>query len=339
MRVSRETFGVSLTRPLEQAPAGWEALLEEVAQAGAGAVRAPWSGVDDPPARQSASAALRRGLALVAVCDPAALRPEGVAGLGAAGAAGGSGCTLELRLERETATAVLGEALMIVGERPVVLGFGPAEAAAPLPEGPDRGPLARVVALGVEVTAGEEDDPKRIEAPLRGFAAGLRERGLQQPIWVTLVEAPPASSGPASRRDAVPQRAGGEGCGHTAADARVARLLKYGAHALALGVPKLFLRLWEEEAGPTLRALRTFAAWLDGAQRITWLARGQYRAEFVDRPNRYLLWADPEIRRVPSSLQGPLAVRDLAGDERRVETSNLRLTESPVLVERPRRPA
>jgi hypothetical protein len=321
MRVSRETFGVSLCRPLEQAPAGWEALLEEVAQAGAGAVRAPWSGADDPSARQAASAALRRGLALVAVCDPAALRPEGVAGLEAAGAAGGSGCALELRLDRETATDALDEPLRIVGERPVVLGFGPAEASAPLPEGLDGGLLARVVALGVEVATGEED-PKRIEAPLRAFAAGLRERGLSQPIWLTLAEELSASS-----RD------------QAAADTRVARLLKYGAHALALGVPKLFLRLWEEDAGPTLRALRTFAAWLDGAQRITWLARGQYRAEFADRPNRYLLWADPEIRRVPSSLQGPLTVWDLTGEARRVETSALRLTESPVLVERPKRPA
>jgi hypothetical protein len=321
MRVSRDTFGVSLCRTLGQAPAGWEALLEEVAQAGGGAVRAPWSGADEPSEGQAAAEALRRGLALVAVCDPAALRPEGVAGLLTAGAAGGSGCTLELRLERET--AALGEALARAGELSVALGFGRVEAiAAGLLAAVSSGEaLARTVAISVEVAAGEED-PKRIEAPLRGFAAGLRERGLHQPIWLTLAEEPDASSG-----------------GQTTTDARVARLLKYGAHALALGVPKLFLCLEEEDAGPTLRALRTFAAWLDGAQRITWLARGQYRAEFLDRPNRYLLWADPEIRRVPSSLQGPLTVWDLTGEARRVETSALRLTESPVLVERPKRPA
>lgn len=315
MLISRETFGVSLPEPLDQASAAWETLLEEVSQAGAGLVRASWSGADDPGARQAVAAAAALRLAVVAVCDPSTLRPEGAAGL--AEVAEGPGCHLELGLKEETATDLLNGALISAKELPVVLGMGPVHAAAPLlpAEGPGAWDAARVAAISIEVTA-EDDDPKRIEGPLRAFVAGLRAQGLQQPLWLTLLGAPPdpdAAVGP---------------------DAQVARLLKHGAHALALGVPRLFLQLPGEDAGPTLRAVRTLATWLDGARRITWLALGQYRAEFVNRPNRYLLWADPEIQRLPSSLMGPLTVRELAGEERRADTSTLRLTASPMLVER-----
>jgi hypothetical protein len=319
MLISRQTFGVSLPGPLDQASAAWETLLGEVAQAGAGLVRASWSGADDAGARQALAAAAARRLAVVAVCDPATLRPEGAACLAAV--AEGPGCHLELSLKEETATDLLNGALISARELPVVLGLGPVHAAAPLPptEAAGAWDSSQVVAIGVEVTA-EDDDPKRIEAPLRAFAAGLRARGLQQPIWPTLL-GEPIGTPPAPDAAVDPET-------------RIARLLKHGAHALALGVPRLFLQLPAADAGPTLRAVRTLATWLDGARRITWLALGQYRAEFVDRPNRYLLWADPEIQRLPSSLMGPLTVRDLAGEERRADTSSLRLTASPMLVER-----
>jgi hypothetical protein len=323
MLISRETFGVSLSGPLEQASSSWEALLEEMTAAGAGMVRVPWSGAEDPTARQAAAAAAALRLTVVAVCDPDALRPEGAAGLSAvAEAADGAGCYLELRLSHETATEVANRALVTAGDLPIVLGLGPAEAPTPLPPPEDlsRWDAASIAAVGVEVASGEDDDPKRIEEPLRAFAGGLRAHGMQQPIWPTVLGEPPA---PASADH-----------GAAASDGRAARLLKFGAHALALGVPKLFLKRSETDPEATLRAIRALAAWLDGARRITWLARGQYRAEFVDRPNRYLLWAEPEIQRLPSSLMGPLTLRDLAGEERRIETTNLRLADSPVLVER-----
>ena len=88
--------------------------------------------------------------------------------------------------------------------------------------------------------------------------------------------------------------------------------MKHAAHALALGIQKLFIRLPEAEPAIGFRAVEILVRWLDGARRITWLARGQYRAEFAERPNRYLLWRDPELRRLPSSLQGPLTLQDLS---------------------------
>jgi hypothetical protein len=397
MLISRETFGVSLPEtleadgPLPEATAVWETLLEEAARAGAGMVRASWSGADDPATRRAVTGAAARRLAVVAVCALATLRSDGAAALAAV--ADGLECYLELTLKEETAPDLLNGALLSARDLPVVLGLGSVRGAAPLPAagGPRAWDASRVAAIGVEAecvvpcsrdrpprapaSAGHtanaapgrdgtccvpevppvpdqepgarsqepersdlppgplpDDDPTRMEESLRAFAAGLRARGIQQPIWLTLRGEP--SDTPAAPDRAADLAADPGVRRRTPPDVRIARLVKHGAHALALGVPRIFLQLPAADAGATLRALRTLATWLDGARRITWLARGQYRAEFADRPNRYLLWADPEIQRLPSSLMGPLTVRDLSGEERRADTSSLRLTASPMLVER-----
>jgi hypothetical protein len=158
----------------------------------------------------------------------------------------------------------------------------------------------------------ETADPKRMEDALRALAGPLRAEGWRQPFWLTNL----APAGGASPEE------------------HAGWLVRHAAHALALSMPRVFLRLPEGDPEPALQALRMLAAWLEGADRITWLARGQYRAEFTGRPSRFLLWAEPGITRLPSSFQGPLHARDLAGDERPVDTTRLKLSTIPLLVER-----
>jgi hypothetical protein len=187
---------------------------------------------------------------------------------------------------------------------------GSATSLSPLP-GLDEGEHALFAALGIGVD-GVAGDPQAMEAALRAFSAHVRGQGFAQPIWITELGVET----------------------NLPAEAQAAAMVKLAAHALALAVPRVFLRLRKEEPEPTLSALRMLVSWISGASRITWMGRGQYRAEFRGRQSRFLLWEDPKLRRLPSSLQGPLHLRDLAGNKRRVDTSAFRLTESPVVVER-----
>lgn len=221
--------------------------------------------------------------------------------------------SLEFAATTEEERAGLPAALNRVGEGGAILYLGTFSLAdGPGGVTPPEISQDRVVgfSLGIEgdpTTA----DPKRMEELLRAVAAPLRAAGWQQPFWLTDLVAP-------------------EG----AIEAQQGWLVRHAAHALALAMPRVFLRLSDASAAPVLGALSMLAAWLEGAERVTWLARGQYRAEYIDQPNRYLLWAAPGITRLPSSFQGPLHLRDLDGTERRVDTSRLKLDDRPVLLER-----
>lgn len=322
MLTSRGVLGIAVADP--GSVEAWGAVLQRAEEAGAGAVRASVSGAGSEAVREQVR---RIGLTLVVACPASRIALEGPSPLILAGVEPEAiSVTLEASLETEADTRALPEALARVGGRPVVLGLAPivvssasgAEAkrgVAPLPSLPAApGPApANVCAIGLAVHGGTGPaDPKRMEDVLRSLAATLRAGGWQQPYWITDLSALPDAT----------------------AEQRAAWLVKHAAHALALQVKRVFLRLPFQDPEPTLQALAMLSAWLEGAQRITWLALGQYRAEFGDRPNRYLLWADPEPLRLPSSFQGPLHVRDLAGEERRVETSRLRLSDLPLLVER-----
>jgi hypothetical protein len=114
------------------------------------------------------------------------------------------------------------------------------------------------------------------------------------------------------------------------------RAVQFAAHALALGIEKVFLGPpWGMPVlEPTLQAYGLLGSHLEGASRIAQTARGQYRIEIPGRHNLYLLWAAVGIHRLPSSLQMPLHVTDLTGATRRVEATRLKLTAEPVFVDR-----
>jgi hypothetical protein len=222
----------------------------------------------------------------------------------------------ELSLGELADSAALANALSRVAPAQALLACGTLsglrnEPSLPAPPRLDEARHAAIAGLGIGIE-GMSGDAQPLEAALRAWSSRFREQGFAQPIWITDLVVPP----------------------EPAAEEQAAAIVKLAAHALALGVVRVFLRLGEENPRPALFALGLLAAWMDGARRVTWIARGQYRAEFADRQSRFLLWADPKNERLPSSLQGPLHARDLTGAERRVETSSLRLAESPILVER-----
>jgi hypothetical protein len=296
MLTAKGTLGVAL---LDRSAAG-EALLGQAADAGAGAARVRWTAEGATVTEAAAAAGLE------VVVSGGAREME-------SWERSRHSC-LEIDITTEGDRAALSAALERVAEETVVLlRLGLISLAAPA--GPAAAPdvsRERVTALAVAVEGTpESDDPKRMEDHLRAVAAPLRAGGWPQPFWLTDLAAPPGQP-----------------------EAQAGWLVRHAAHALALSMSRVLLRLPETDAEPVLQALRMLAHWLEGAERITWLARGQYRAEFIDRPNRYLLWAAPGITRLPSSFQGPLHLRDMEGSERRTETSHLKLNESPVLVER-----
>jgi hypothetical protein len=313
MLTARGTLGVSLAT----LPDDGEALLGRAADAGAGGLRV--RGLEAASAAWEWARAL--DLALVVAVPAAAVveaeeppqPPNNGGSRGSPHYWGVGGATIELDATSPSDQRALPAALERLGEGAVLLGVRearPGETPAPVPEAlPERVRALAVSVHGIPGTA----DPKRMEEALRGLAAPLRSGGWRQPFWLTDLAAPIGTAG----------------------EEQAGWLVRHAAHALALAMPHVFLRLPEADPEPTLLALRMLAAWLEGAERITWLARGQYRAEFVERPNQYLLWAESGITRLPSSFQGPLSARDLAGEVRRVETSRLKLGELPLLVERP----
>jgi hypothetical protein len=119
-------------------------------------------------------------------------------------------------------------------------------------------------------------------------------------------------------------------------------MIKVAAHALALGIERLFLAASPEEGWwpadlrsppPPLQAFRTLAERLDGADRLTRVAAGQYRIQFSHRPDRYLLWNSDGTSRLPPDLRGPLEVTSVLGETRRVDRVQLALTDEPLFVD------
>jgi len=296
MLTAKTTLGIALPLPSGAAVEP----LRRAAEAGAGAVRIP--GTDAAPSAGAAQAAGLDILWSVPAADAGSWERR-------------SGTEfLEIDTATEGDRAALPGVLDRVGEETVILGIGVVSLGdMPVPFALPPWPRERVAAFSMTVEGlPETDDPQRMEEALRRAAAPIRSAGWRQAFWLT---------------DLVPPRG-------MAADEHAGWLVRHTAHALALAMPRVFLRLPDRELEPLLRALRMLAAWLEGAGRVTWLARGQYRAEFAGRPSRFLLWEEPGITRLPSSFQGPLYVRDLGGSEQRVDTTRLKLSSLPLLVER-----
>jgi hypothetical protein len=304
MLTARGTLGVALDAWVEPA----EQRLRTAAEAGAGAVRVPWSEEGGSAWEPLPTPAFE----VIAACPATVLAETWERGRPARIT---DASILELEVITEGDRAALPAVLERMRERAILLGLGPVSLVGP-PAPTVPGDLApeRVSALAVTVEGTPETaDPKRMEEALRAVAAPLRAAGWRQPFWLSGLAAPKGTAG----------------------EEQAGWLVRHAAHALALAMPRVFLRLPEADPEPALQALRMLSAWLEGAERVTWLARGQYRAEFINCPNRYLIWAEPGITRLPSSFQGPLAARDLAGQVRRVETSHLKPGELPLMVERP----
>jgi hypothetical protein len=141
--------------------------------------------------------------------------------------------------------------------------------------------------------------------------------GVEQPVWLAAfhVGEPGAPDGP-----------GG--------------VLQVAAHALALGIERVFLAAGPEAGwwpadlrnpSPVLLAFRTFARYLDGADGVVRVAAGQYRIEFPDQPPHYLLWKSPDVVRRPD-LPVTVTVTTALGERRRLPAAALRLTDEPVFV-------
>jgi hypothetical protein len=156
-----------------------------------------------------------------------------------------------------------------------------------------------------------EDDPMVLNARVAVIQDALRQAPCRLPAWLAMLEVGEEPEAPA-------------------------RAVQFAAHVLALGVEKVFLAPpWGAPVlDPTLQAYSLLGHHLEGASRIAQTARGQYRIEVPGRHNLYLLWAAAGIHRLPSSLQMPLQVTDLAGATRRVAATHLKLAEQPVFVDR-----
>jgi hypothetical protein len=119
-------------------------------------------------------------------------------------------------------------------------------------------------------------------------------------------------------------------------------MIKVAAHALALGIERLFLAASPEEGWwpadlrsppPLLQAFRTLTERLDGAERLTRVAAGQYRIQFPHRPERHLLWSSVGASGLPPDLRGPLEVTSVLGETRRLDRTQFVLTDEPVFVD------
>jgi hypothetical protein len=131
------------------------------------------------------------------------------------------------------------------------------------------------------------------------------------------------------------------GVGDDGPGGSAAGVIQVAAHALSLGIERIFLAAGPEAGWwpadlrsppPPLQAFRTLTHQLDGAARITRLTRGQYRIERWDETPRYLLWDSDDSARLPSDLGGPLHVTTALGETHAMEAERLRLTDEPIFV-------
>jgi hypothetical protein len=221
---------------------------------------------------------------------------------------GGGRCSVEVRADTPTETMndlrAAGYGLVLgLGE---ITGGEPRDALETVPDAT----VALVDAAGWRFSAAS-DDVSALTAAARGAVERAKSASKPLPCWLTALRVGDAADAPA-------------------------RAVKLAAHALALGVPRVYLDPpWGSPMiEQTLRAYAVMIRQLEGALRIALTAHGQYRIEIPGRQNRYLLWADPSIQRRPSSLQGPLSTTDLTGGWRRIEATRLKLEPDPVFVER-----
>lgn len=121
-------------------------------------------------------------------------------------------------------------------------------------------------------------------------------------------------------------------------------VIKIAAHALSLGIERVFLAAGPDDGWwpadlrmppPPLQALRTLTGRLEGASHLVHIAPGQYRLEFPEQKPRFLLWKSPSGARLPTDLEGPLEVIDPLGHISQMEAARLRLTDQPVFVGAP----
>jgi hypothetical protein len=194
----------------------------------------------------------------------------------------------------------------------------PGQAGAPLfSDGGPEGNWSQALAFSVFARDGETA-LRRLERIALPLLEAAQRPGVEQPVWLAAfgAEEPGAAADP----DAV---------------------IQIAAHALALGIERVFLAdgpaagWWPDHLRTPpepLQAFRTLARCLDGATGLTQLAPGQYRIEFATQPTRYLLWKTDRNSELPAGLEGRLQVTSPLGGARRIEAGQLRLTAEPIFV-------
>jgi hypothetical protein len=183
-------------------------------------------------------------------------------------------------------------------------------------EGPE-GNWSQALAFSVFARDGETA-LRRLERIAEPLLEAAQRPGVEQPVWLAAfgAEEPGATANP----DAV---------------------IQVAAHALALGIERVFLAdgpiggWWPDHLRTPpepLQAFRTVARYLDGAAAITYVAPGQYRIEFAGQPDRYLLWRSDRSSELPAEVRGWLEITTALGETRRIAADRLKLTAEPVFV-------
>jgi hypothetical protein len=160
---------------------------------------------------------------------------------------------------------------------------------------------------------------RRVERIARPLLQASQRPGIEQPVWLA-----------------------GLGVGEAGATSDPGGVIQAAAHALALGIERIFLAdgpaggWWPDHLHTPpdpLRAFHTLAQRLDGATDILHLAPGQYRIGFPGRPDRCLLWKHPDTATLPAGLHGLLEITTPIGETRHVEAARLKLTAEPIFVD------
>jgi hypothetical protein len=184
-------------------------------------------------------------------------------------------------------------------------------------EGP-AGAWGQALAFSLFAPDGESAIPALDRVADRLVAVAARP-GVEQPVWLAAFGV--GAEGPAGDAEGVVQ---------------------VGAHALAMGVERIFLAAGPEAGWwpadlrsppPPLLAFRTLSAQLDGASHVVRIGAGQYMIERPDQPERYLLWRSDGNAGLPAGLTGTLVVTPLLGEAQLVDVARFRIRNEPVFVE------
>ncbi len=159
-----------------------------------------------------------------------------------------------------------------------------------------------------------------------GFVRLLSEYGINKPIWVTEVQH--------SSNKGLEEHA----CG----------IVKSYAVAFASGAEKVFYTMFNipnfapehhkiaalivegDEKRPGYYALKTMVSKLDAFTSVERLSEGQYKFVVNGKPV-YALWGSDEI---PDEITGEVLITNIYGEESRVNSQTIDLTDSPIFIEK-----
>lgn len=158
---------------------------------------------------------------------------------------------------------------------------------------------------------------------------------LQLPIWLTEI---------------------GDNSQFTGPREQAARLIKYLVHAASLGFERVYQFCFydlgtepgqgewglvklaapgkEPSHKPSFDAVKTFIKAYGDSRQVDFLGPGIYRLNYPDERRAYCLWRDSTTppNTLPSEIRGRLRVVHWDGSESRLSSSQLKLTEMPVIV-------